>query len=152
MRRAIVFLLAVTLLAFAAPALAQNPHFLPGSPTFEVVGNQVRAFGSIAGVGNQPLTVVLTAQGTATVVCTNPGGNVAPGQTQQVTLQGEQRNIHPEHGRANFDVATGDLGKPPADACPNRKWKASFQDVTFTSATLEVFQGGQLVLSATHSF
>jgi hypothetical protein len=37
----------------------------------------------------------------------------------------------------------------PAGSCPNPKWTATVTDVSFTNITLELFEGGVLVDSAT---
>jgi len=109
------------------------------------------ASGSIAGLGNQNIDVRVTATGSATVTCTNPAGNVAPGQTKNVTVSGTASNVQVENGRANFTVTTAQP-VAPQNACPNRKWRATVTDVTFTSATITVIQpsgSNNVVLSRT---
>src|SRR5215212_337768 len=97
-------LLAAILMAPAA--LAANPHFVV-DPSFTVNPNgTVTATGSVAGLGNQNIDVVLTAELDVEVLCRNPGGNIAPGQTQQTTVTGTQTNIEVKNGRATFSVTT----------------------------------------------
>lgn len=139
------------LLALSISALAANPHFVV-DPVFTDLGDTVNVTGSVAGLGNEDITVVVDAVGTATLICTNPGGNVAPGQTQQISASGVQENIHVENGRANFNVTTDPpqlVGTPRELGCPNNKWTPSITDVDFTSATLTVYQGGVAVLTET---
>jgi hypothetical protein len=127
--------------------LMANPHFL-GEVEFNVLGTSLNATGSVAGLGNADVTVVLSATGTATIVCTNPAGKVAPGQTREVNVSGSQTITDVKNGRVNFDVSTVSP-VAPQEACPNRKWTASIKDVDFSSATLIVQQGGEDVLSET---
>ena len=80
----IIAVLSLMMMALAAvPALAANPHFLRG-PTFTDNGTTVTTTGTIAGLGNQDVTVQVLASGTGTVTCTNPAGKVAPGQDQEI--------------------------------------------------------------------
>jgi hypothetical protein len=121
-------------------ALAANPHFLEG-PTFRITGKgALEVTGTIAGVGNQDLTIVLTATGQRT--CTNRGGNQPPGQDQ--TVSGSVSNLQPKNGRVTFDVTTS----PVPNTCPDNM--ASF--VTFSTATLTVIQDNQTVFEQTFTF
>lgn len=133
--------------------LAANPHFLRGGPSFTDVGTQLRVTGTIAGLGNQDIEVVLTATGTTTVTCTNPGGNVAPGQTKTATVEGDATDIEVKNGKATFSVTT-DEPTPDPSSCPNAKWTPTITDVTFSSATLTVIQpsgSGNVVFEQTFS-
>ena len=127
--------------------LMANPHFVV-DPVFTDRGTTLTASGSVAGLGNEDVTVVLNAQGTATIVCRNPAGHVAPGQTRDVDVSGSQTITDVKNGRVNFSVTTV-APTAPADACPNAKWTAAVTDVQFNSATLIIAQGGQQVLSET---
>ena len=130
--------------------LMASPHFVV-DPTFTDNGTTLTATGSVAGLGNEDVTVILNADGTATIICTNPAGNVAPGQTKDVTVSGEQTITDVKNGRVNFNVTTEEP-VAPADACPNKKWTASVTNVQFNSATLIVQQGGETVLTDTVTF
>jgi hypothetical protein len=130
--------------------LFSSPHFLSG-PTFIDNGTTLEATGTIAGLGNQNVTVVLDAQGTATILWHNPAGNVAPGQTKNVDVSGQQTITNVKNGRISFDVTTTPPTAPTSGG-PNGKWTAQVTDVTFNSATLIVSQGGQTVLTATQTF
>jgi len=126
--------------------LMSSPHYVVG-PTFTDNGTTLTATGSVAGLGNDDVTVTLDATGTATVVGVNPAGNVAPGQTQNVNVSGQQVITDVKNGRVNFSVTT----IPPtasAASLPNPKWTPVVTDVDFTSATLNVVQGGQTVLTS----
>jgi hypothetical protein len=130
--------------------LLASPHFVVG-PVFTDQGSTLNASGSVAGLGNEDVTVILNAQGTATLICTNPGGNVAPGQTRDVNVSGSQTITDVKNGRVNFNVTTV-APEAPADACPNPQWTPSVTDVDFNSATLIVQQGGEDVLTVTETF
>jgi hypothetical protein len=145
-------LLAVfTLFLATTVVLAASPHFVVG-PTFALnANNTVTSTGSIAGLGNANIDVVLTAILDVQVLCRNHGGNIAPGQIQRTTATGRQNAIHPENGRANFSVTTAApvlVGTAKQLGCPNDGWTTSIGTIAVISATLQVYQGGVVVLSA----
>src|SRR5688500_1859692 len=130
--------------------LMASPHFVVG-PIFTDQGSTLNASGSVAGLGNEDVTVLLNAQGTATIICTNPGGNVAPGQTKDVNVSGSQTITDGKTGLVTFNVTTV-APKAPAAACPYRQWTPSVTNVDFSGATLIVQQGGEDVLPVTETF
>jgi hypothetical protein len=135
----IIAVLSLMALAIAAvPALAQNPHFV-GSLVGRDAGTQLRVSGKIAGLGNEPVNVVVEAEGIAEVQCQNPGGNIAPGQDTEVDVSGQSGPITPRNGQITFNVLTATPTVSGAEACPNAKWTAIVTDVEFTSATVTVF-------------
>lgn len=127
-------------------AFAASPHFVGRGPTLTDEGTTLNATGSVAGLGNEDLTVVLDATGIASVECVNPGGNRAPGQDTSVDVSGEVTDIEVKNGRAFFDVSTNEPVVTGAEACPNAQWTAVVTDVEFSDATLTFFQGGVQVL------
>jgi len=134
---AICTLCAVVLMAGPAHAAV----VFHAGPTFTDLGTTLNVTGNVSGLGNDDLTATLTATGTADVTCTNPAGNVAPGQRTSVTTTGTQSDIEVKNGRATFSVTTAEPGPlDPAVVCPNRKWTATITDVDFTSATLKLIQ------------
>jgi hypothetical protein len=105
----------------------------------------------VSGLGNQDLTAVVDAVGVATVACTNPAGNVAPGQDTTTNTSGTVSGIEPKNGRATFTVITDEPEDPDAgEVCPNSKWDAEITGVDFGSYTLTLIQGGQVISQQTY--
>jgi hypothetical protein len=139
-RFGIIAVLALLVTAFAAvPVLAQNPHFIRG-PFFSDQGTQLLVTGTVAGLGNEDIDVVVDATGIATVECINPGGNRAPGQDTTVDVSGEANDVQVKNGRATFRVLTDEPLVTGAEACPNPAWTADVTEVEFTEATITIFQ------------
>jgi hypothetical protein len=135
----IIAVLSLIVAALAAvPALAQNPHFV-GPLTGTDQGTTLLVSGKVAGLGSEPVNVVVDAEGIATVECENPGGNIAPGQDTEVDASGQTGPITPRNGQITFRAATLEPTVPNFPTCPNRQWTANVTDVEFTSATVTVF-------------
>jgi hypothetical protein len=126
-------------------ALAASPHFV-GTPTITAGQTTLRATGKIAGLGNGDVTVVLNADGIASVQCRNHGGNVAPGQDTAVSVAGSVTLASPKNGNLPFAVETV-APVVGSDACPNDNWSAEVLSVAFSGGVLTVLQGGVVVLS-----
>jgi hypothetical protein len=131
---------AVAALTFATAAFAQSGHFV-GTPRCSDIGTQVQCTGKVAGLGGTTFTITVSAQGTASVTCTNPAGNVAPGQSFSTGVTGTSGPFStPRNGQASFTV-TSNAPTAPAGSCPNPKWTATVNDVVFTSdATITLFE------------
>jgi hypothetical protein len=130
----------VASLTFVAVALAQSGHFV-GTPTCNDIGTQVQCTGKVAGLGGTTFTITVSAQGTASVTCTNPAGNVAPGQSFSTGVTGTSGPFAtPRNGQARFTVTSNAPSAPPG-SCPNPMWTATVTDVEFTSdATITLFE------------
>ena len=133
---------AAGLLALPSAASAQSGHFV-GTQTCTDIGTQVQCSGKVAGLGGTTFTITVEAQGTASVTCTNPAGNVAPGQSFTTTVTGTSGPFPtPRNGQARYTVKS-DAPTAPAGSCPNPRWTATVTDVQFTTATLTLSEDGQ---------
>jgi hypothetical protein len=135
-------------LAFAAaPAYAQSGHFITGggnAPECTDEGTTVACDGKVAGLGGTTFEITIAATGIASVECTNPGENVAPGQDTAVDVAGTTDELPtPRNGQFVFTIETDDPEPlPPTPTCPNDQWVPNIVDVTFTTATLTLFEDG----------
>jgi hypothetical protein len=138
-RYLVIGVLAVAALAFPSVASAQSGHFV-GTQTCTDTGTTVTCSGKVAGLGGTTFTILVSAQGTASVTCTNPAGNVAPGQSFTTTTTGQSGPFPtPRNGQAPYTV-TSVAPTAPAGSCPNPKWTATVTDVTFTTATITLVE------------
>jgi hypothetical protein len=142
-------LVAVAAFAFPSAATAQSGHFV-GDQTCTDIGTQVQCRGKVAGLGGTTFTITVQAQGTASVTCTNPAGNVAPGQAFSFAAAGSSGPFAtPRNGQARYTVTTT-APSAPAGSCPNPKWTASVTDVAFTgTATITLFEDSTVSDSVT---
>lgn len=157
MRRSMIVATAVLALGLMVPAaLAANVHFVHG-PTFTDNGTTLTTNGKLAGLGNEDITITVSVTGIATkITCTNPGGNEAPGQNKPgVTASGSQTISRDEikNGSVTISVTTVEPARltPRQAGCPNNRWTARIDDVSFSSARITVVQGGDVVLDETHN-
>jgi hypothetical protein len=139
----------VAVLAFPGVASAQSGHFLTGggnAPSCTDEGTTVACDGKVAGLGGTTFEITIEAAGIASVECTNPGGNVAPGQDTAVTVAGTtEPQPTPRNGQFRFNIESDDPEPlPPTPTCPNAMWTPNIVDVAFTEATLSLFEDGVL--------
>lgn len=138
----------------AAPLIyAANVHF-KRNPTFTDNGNTLTACFSLAGLGNQDVTITLNSAGSATTFCVSPGGNEAPGQNKTPVHPSGQISIPAteiKNGNLSVCVTTQPPPTPsPREAgCPNNNWSTRLGGVDFTTAEIIVQQGGNVVLDQT---
>jgi hypothetical protein len=147
MKRIVIALVAaIALLGLsAAPALAQSGHFIPrggNAPSCSDIGTQVNCTGKVAGLGGTTFEITVEADGIAEVVCINPAGHRAPGQDTAVTVAGSTDPLPtPQNGQYVFSITTDAPDPlPPTPTCPNEKWTPEIVDVSFTTATLSLFE------------
>jgi hypothetical protein len=133
----------MALIASASAAFAQSGHFV-GTPVCTDEGTTVECTGKVAGLGGTTFEITVTAPGTASVECTNPGGNVAPGQDTAVTVAGTtDPQPTPRNGQFRFTIESDDPEPLPATpTCPNAQWTPNIVDVEFTTATLALLEDG----------
>ena len=145
--RRILAVLITALVVVLAPTAANAAVRFHSGPTGTDNGTTLTVTGNVSGLGQENLTATVDAEGIATVECSNPAGNVAPGQDTEVDATGTVSGIEPKNGRATFSVTTIAPTVTGAEACPNAKWSATVTDVDFTSATLTLIQGGVVIFS-----
>lgn len=145
MRRiGVAILIAMLALAISVPvAFAASPHFI-GTPTCtKSLSTGLTCSGKAAGLGDLPSGAFLTADSlTATYVCVNHGGNIAPGQPivlQNVT--GPVQNITPHNGQITFSPTIPVPAPPSAKTeCPNGNWTVKLASLTYTNVVLHIQQ------------
>jgi hypothetical protein len=142
----IIAVLSLLVTAFAAvPVLAQSGHFLDRTVQCTDIGTQLECDAKVAGLGGTTFELDISAPGTAIVECTNPGGNVAPGQDTDIEATGTSGPLPtPRNGSFTFrDVTTDTPTVPNFPTCPNPQWTANVVDVVFDgTATLTLSEDG----------
>jgi hypothetical protein len=146
--RRILFLSTVPAMLLASilsttAAQAQSAHFV-GTPTCsKSLSSGLTCSGKAAGLGNGPTAAFLTASSvSATFVCQNKGGNVAPGQpVVEQSVTGPTQNITPRNGQIKFSPTIPPPPTPSAASdCPNGNWKVILTSLTYTNVVLHVQQ------------
>lgn len=144
-----VLLIAPVSVLLAQPVQAQSGHFINnGGQAVECfdIGTQVSCNGKVAGLGGTTFEITVSAVGIASIECENPGGNVAPGQDTEATVNGSSGPLPtPRNGQYRFNVTTNEPPPPPpTPTCPNPMWTPHVIDVAFTTATLTLVEDGAL--------
>ena len=146
-RRTLAMLTGISILAVTA--YAANIHFIDGLQCTDQ-GTTFQVCGKVAGLGNQPLTLTVTADATITATCTNKGGNEAPGQNKVKKRALGQVTITPDrfdkNGNVTFCVSTAELTVTATEAgCPNNNWAATVTDAEFTNVKVTAKQGTRTI-------
>ncbi|MCC6071629.1 hypothetical protein ACFSQU_18990 [Massilia sp. GCM10020059] len=109
-------------------------HVQSGTPSCQVNGFVVTCSSyDLAGVGNTNATAELSATYSGTVMCKNPAGNIAPGQTQNPTIATSTGQLMPKNGRLTVPSLTSatqasiELALRQNTTCPNQKWEKLVQ-------------------------
>lgn len=128
----------------ALPVALAAVTFHGGDPTARRVDDQLCVIADASGLGNGDLLVTATATFTATVICENPAGNVAPGQTKTVreTIDFDPIPVD-KNGRASVNECE-DI-PIPALACPNGSWTPIGTNISVVKSCVEMSQEGVLL-------
>ncbi len=117
------------------------------------------ANGTVSGIGNTDITMVLDASGIPAITCTNQGGNQVPGQSYpKVSAEGSQALPGNSPLRKNGSSPYGVETQPPAPltwqqaGCPNSNWTAQITFVYWTNATISVYDTGTGALLAQQNY
>ena len=141
----IALIIALAMSAGAVVAQTQGAHF------FSAVGS-ILPSGALnisydeAGVGNRLINYTLTAQGSATYICLNRGGNRPQDQKKisAQTLTPTTFTDNPENGRAKGDATIGPISAQ-GFSCPSGQTMAlacvSYTNVVLTDTTNQVSTG-----------
>jgi len=135
----------------ATVAYASSVHFKGGNPTFTDQGTTLKTCLCLAGLGNADVTITVKTSGTATTLCTNQGGNTAPGQNKTPVSPSASQTFPASQIKNGNLCACLTTAPPPnptaAEAgCPNSNWSAAITDVQFANAEIIVVQGSNVVL------
>ena len=147
----------------AQSAAAADAHFKgqgpDKTPVLEDRGLYLVATGQLSGLSNTDIEVDIVATGNAITLCTNQGGNMAPGQNPaSLTLSGSlliDAEDLAKNGTVGFTLATQGPYPvvPDAPDCPNPNWTETVVDVSFTGLVVSVQQPvGYTVLEAVCTF
>lgn len=134
--RMLTFLIALVALLSFGYANAQNPHLM--SPlTSTDNGITLTVCYDIAGIGNVSQTkLTITYDAEVISECTNPGGNVAPGQTKRIRKVAEDFIVEVKNGRARGCSTTQNVFEP--GRCPNGQWTGAVTDVIFSNISITI--------------
>lgn len=128
---------------------AQNVHF-KSEPKVTDNGTNLTVCVSLAGLGNQDVTITISATGLLDTTCINPSGVEAPGQNRipfSTAITTVVRANEIKNGTVTTCATTpGPSITAKQAGCPNNNWTARIDDIEFESATITVSQGGQVVL------
>jgi len=111
------------------------------------------ANGTLTGLGNTNVLVVIDASGPAAITCSNYGGSQVPGQSYpKVSAIGDQfldgDSAVRKNGKSPFGVETVDPESVPWDqaGCPNANWTGHIDFIFWTDATIRVYDAATQAL------
>jgi hypothetical protein len=119
----------------ATSVSAQNMHYVE-QPTTTDNGTTLTVCGKIAGLGNNKgVTIEIVTTATISTECTNPAGNIAPGQSRTETITRKATFTSDKNGSVSFCLNT--FEQMPG-LCPNGKWTGRVTDVSFVNTVVKV--------------
>ncbi len=153
MGRRLALILVIMACLFAITAAT----FAGGWGGIRVTGGSLRVEGQGYGLG-QVDQARITATLSGFIVCTNNGGNIAPGQNRYTTTVSQNQAVTVRNGKFNFNFffSDADLGLATTDwqaaGCPNANWTVDYLHDRLTF-TLNEIEGGVVIArtAATYS-
>jgi hypothetical protein len=144
MKKKLVFLLSVFLMvALLSTPVSAGPGIGLKSVTFSL--GSLIANGTLIGVGNTNVTVIIDGSGIPVITCTNSGANPVPGQSYpKVSASGKQDldggDPFRKNGKILFGVETVDPETLSWDVagCPNANWTGHIDFIFWTDAKISV--------------
>lgn len=132
-------------------ALAAQVHLTPDDPPFVDQGVTLLMTGTLDGLGHADLTVLVTASGTPSVLCTTLGGTEPPGQNPGMIESSGVTTIPAreiENGQVSLNLTTEPNDPPTAAAagCSTDHGPVTITDIAFESVSVVVIQHGVVVL------
>jgi len=110
------------------------------------------ANGTLTGLGNTDVSVVIDASGIPAITCVNFGGSQVPGQSfPKVSASGNQfldGDDVSKNGRSPFGVETVDPESISWDqaGCPNANWTGHIDFIFWTNASISVIDASTQAL------
>ncbi|MFG2296563.1 hypothetical protein [Streptomyces sp. NPDC048603] len=148
MRRVLATAL-LTVVAGAAgttTATAQGEHFIGPVTCTTSLTSGITCSGKAAGLGNRATGAFITADSVeAEYVCSNRGGNIAPGQgTEFNQVTGPTRTFQARNGQITFSNVNLPIPEQPSarDVCPNGNWRVNLIQIHYDNVVLHIQQGG----------
>ena len=136
--------------AFATGGIKFTANFSLGS---------LIAKGTVSGIGNTDISMVLDASGIPAITCINQGGNQVPGQSYpKVSAQGTVLLPGNSPLRKNGKTTYGVETQTPTQltweqaGCPNSNWTAKITFVYWTNATISVYNTATWALLARKNY
>jgi len=158
MRRTITALLAaLAVLALTAGSALGAVNQKGNLPVADFEGDSVTVSGGdFSGLGNIPAIATLTVDGEATYICTNKGGNAAPGQNPvpaQTGVSDPTPLTTAKNGRSTVPEITTAVEEPEtptaqAVGCGGKgstSWDVTLDELTATSANLTITHDGDVI-------
>lgn len=155
MKQATVLALAIVSLAWLSPTAQAAKVHLKRAPVITANDDNTLTFAaSLAGLGNQDVTITIIAEGDASVVLLNPSGKYVPGQNRVPVITGASGTISAteiKNGNVSFSLTTSEPEDPTWEeaGAPNANWTAFIDEVDYQRVTIIVEQGGKIVLQKT---
>jgi hypothetical protein len=158
MKKKIFPLLSILLIAvFATSPVSAGPGIRLSGVQFSL--GSLIAKGYASGLGKADVKVILEASGIPVVTCVNQGGNEAPGQNPaNVSAAGDQLLLANDplrkNGRSPFLTETIDPETLLWNlaGCPNSNWTGRIDFISWTEATLYVYDLATGVLQTSQKY